>query len=52
MNLKGSIPPPREGFSCVNINQRFAYLYGGWDQQKGTSYNEHYILDLQLEIWV
>lgn len=52
MGIKGNIPAPREGFSCVNIGTRFAYLYGGWDGEKEISYNEHFILDLQHEIWI
>ena len=52
LNLKGNIPAPREGFSCINFNQRFVYLYGGWDGEQEITFNEHFILDLENELWL
>ena len=52
VNAKGQLPAPREGFSALNINSRFVYLYGGWDGEREIPYNEHFLFDMNTEYWI
>ena len=52
LNLNGNIPISREGFSCINFSQRFVYFYGGINTEQNIILNDHFILDLENELWL
>lgn len=45
----GDIPLPREGHSAVPLNDRYVFIYGGWNGK--MVYNNYYLFDSMTNIW-
>ena len=49
VNATGDIPFPREGHSAASLNDRYIFIYGGWNGK--NIYNNYYLFDTMTNIW-
>lgn len=49
VNATGDIPLPREGHSAGVLNDRYIFIYGGWNGK--MIYNNYYLFDTITNIW-
>lgn len=45
----GDLPSSREGHSAAGLNDRYIFIYGGWNGK--SIYNNYYLFDTMTNIW-